>query len=192
MSNARKISVKALCDVRSGGAYSNITLNKVFKDNDLSVSDKSLVTALFYGVLDRTITLDYFLSKHIKTPLKKVSPFVLENLRVALYQIIFMDKIPESAAVNEAVKIVKNSKEKYLSGFVNGVLRNILREGTMLPDGDDVNSLSVRYSCPKSIIESFIKDYGLENTKAFLIHSLTSPAVTLRVNTLKINTEDLI
>lgn len=144
MANSRKIALKCLMDVRSNGAYSNITLNKVLKENTISAQEKSLATALFYGVLDRTITLDWVLSKRIKSPLEKVSPFVLENLRLALYQIMFMDKIPESAAVNEAVKIVKNSKQKYLSGFVNGVLRNILREGTSLPDGDDVKSLSVK------------------------------------------------
>ena len=97
MANARKIALKALCDVRVGGAYSNITLNKYFSENDLSSADKSLATALFYGVLDRTITLDYVLSKYIKTPLKKVQSEVLENLRIALYQIMFMDKIPDSA-----------------------------------------------------------------------------------------------
>ena len=122
MANARKIALKALLEVRSMGAYSNITLNKLLNDSELSDYDKSFTTALFYGVLDRTLTLDYVLSKHIKSPLKKVSPFVLENLRLALFQIMFMDKIPESAAVNETVKIVKASKQKNLSGFVNGVV----------------------------------------------------------------------
>ncbi len=191
MANARKIALKALCDVRVGGAYSNITLNKYFSENDLSSADKALATALFYGVLDRTITLDFVLSRYIKTPLKKLQPQILENLRIALYQIMFMDKIPDSAAVNEAVKLTKNSKQKHLSGFVNGVLRNILREGITLPDGDDVSSLSVRYSCPEWIVESFISDYGIENAVSLLTASLQAPPVTLRVNTLKTNTENL-
>lgn len=192
MANARKIALKALLEVRSMGAYSNITLNKLLNDSELSDYDKSFTTALFYGVLDRTLTLDHVLSKHIKSPLKKVSPFVLENLRLALFQIMFMDKIPESAAVNEAVKIVKASKQKNLSGFVNGVLRNILREGATLPDGDGVNDLSVRYSCPQWIVSSLLTDYGLENTKKFLDHSLLAPKVILRVNTLKTDAESLI
>lgn len=192
MANARKIALKALLQVRSNGAYSNITLNKLLNDSKLSDYDKSFTTALFYGVLDRTLTLDYVLSKHIKSPLKKVSPFVLENLRSALYQIMFMDKIPESAAVNETVKIVKASKQKNLSGFVNGVLRNILREGASLPDGDSVNDLSVRYSCPQWIVSSLLTDYGLENTKEFLEHSLSAPNVILRVNTLKTDAESLL
>ncbi len=192
MATARKIALKALCDVRVGGAYSNITLNKYFSENDLSVPDKSLATAIFYGVLDRTITLDYVLSQHIKTPLKKVHPEALESLRIALYQIMFMDKIPDSAAVNEAVKLIKNSKQRHLSGFVNGVLRSILREGINLPSGKDVKSLSIKYSCPEWIIKSFVDDYGTDDTVNLLECSLQAPPVTLRVNTLKTNSNDLI
>ena len=191
MANARKIALKALCDVRISGAYSNITLNKYLSENDLSSPDKALATALFYGVLDRTITLDFILSQHINTPLKKVAPIALEALRIALYQIMYMDKIPDSAAVNEAVKLIKNSKCKHLSGFVNGVLRNILREGTALPSCTDARSLSVVYSCPEWIIESFISDYGLENTIQLLEHSLHTPPVVLRVNTLKCTADAL-
>ena len=190
MANARKIALKALLEVRAQ-AYSNITLNKFLSETELSGVDKSLVTRLFYGVLDRTITLDYVLSKFIKTPLKKVDTFTLETLRIALYQIMFMDKIPPSAAVNEAVKIVKNSKKKHLSGFVNGVLRNILREDIKLPDGDNSYELSVKYSCPQWIVESFISDYGIDNAVNLLEHSLKTPPVTLRVNTLKATTADL-
>lgn len=192
MANARKIALKALCDVRVGGAYSNITLNKFLNENDLSSADRSFATALFYGVLDRTITLDYVLSSYIKTSLKKIQPQVLENLRIALYQIMFMDKIPDSAAVNEAVKLTKNSKHGHLSGFVNGVLRNVLREGVKMPDGNDVRSLCIRYSCPEWIVKSFIADYGLDNAISLLGASLQPPPVVLRVNTLKTNTEKLI
>lgn len=191
MANARKIALNALCDVRDGGAYSNITLNKYLKENDLSAVDKGLATAIFYGVLDRTIALDFILSQFIKTPLKKVESFVLENLRIALFQIMYMDKIPDSAAVNEAVKITKNSKHRHLAGFVNGVLRNILRGDIKLPAGNDVKSLSVKYSCPAWIVESFIKDFGIEDTIKLLECSLQTPPVTLRVNTLKNNANEL-
>ena len=190
MPNARKIAVNALLEVRKQ-AYSNITLNKFLSDAELSSVDKSFITALFYGVLDRTITIDYVLSQFIKTPLKKVDSFVLEVLRVALYQIMYMDKIPDSAAVNEAVKIVKNSKRKSLSGFVNGVLRNILRDGVHLPQGNSINELSVRYSCPEWIVKSFTSDYGIENAINLLKSSLKAPPVTLRVNSLKTTTNAL-
>lgn len=192
MANARKIALKALLEVRSSGAYSNITLNKLLNESELSDCDKAFATALFYGVLDRTVTLDYVLSKNIKSSLKKVSPFVLENLRIALYQMMFMDKVPESAAVNEAVKSVKASKQKNLSGFVNGVLRNILRTGTNLPDGNGVKALSVRYSCPEWIVNSLLNDYGAESTNEFLKHSLSAPSIVLRVNTVKTDFDSLV
>lgn len=191
MANARKTALNALLEVRNS-AYSNITLNKFLNESDLSSADKSLTTAIFYGVLDRTITLDFVLSKYIKTPLKKVNPMALETLRIALYQIMFMDKIPDSAAVNEAVKIIKNSKQKHLSGFVNGVLRNFLREGINIPNDDCIRSLSVKFSCPEWIVDSFINDYGIDDTKKLLDCSLQAPPIVIRVNTVKTNSSKLI
>ncbi len=185
MANPRKTAVKALLKINNEASYSNITLNALFGDTDISGSDKALATALVYGVLERKITLDYVLSRFIKTSLNKVSAFSLEVLRVALYQIMFMDKIPQSAAVNEAVKLIKSSKESRNSGFVNAVLRNILRAENLLPTGDSLEDLSVIYSCPKEIIEGFVNDYGLENAIKLLKSSLEPAPVTLRINTLK-------
>ncbi|MCQ2440332.1 MAG: 16S rRNA (cytosine(967)-C(5))-methyltransferase RsmB [Clostridia bacterium] len=189
MANAREIAVRALIDVNKDGSYSNITLNNMFSSEDLTAVDKSLATTLFYGVLDRMITLDYVLSLFIKTPVKKLSPITREALRTALYQIMYMDRIPQSASVNEAVKIVKSSKERYNAPFVNGVLRNVLRTGIAIPQDDSLNSLEIRYSCPKEIIKEFIKDYGIDTAKQLLSQSLLKPPVTLRVNNIK-TTED--
>lgn len=192
MANARKIALNALLELRKSSSYSNITLNNTFKDIDITPSDKALATAIFYGVLDRTITIDYVLSRFIKTPLKKVAPLSLEAMRCAVYQIMFMDKIPDSAAVNEAVKLVKASKERFNASFVNGVLRNILRNNFELPSTNGVYDISVRYSCPEWIVESFINDYGIDNTISLLDFSLQSPPVILRTNTLKTDREELI
>ena len=185
MANPRKVAVKALIKINTELSYSNITLNTVFSETGIEGSDKALSTALVYGVLERKITLDYVLSKFIKTSLKKVSPFCLEVLRVALFQIMFMDKIPQSAAVNEAVKLVKNSKESRNSGFVNAVLRNILRAENLLPKGNSIAELSIIYSCPESIIESYINDYGLDNAISLLKSSLEPAPLTLKINSLK-------
>lgn len=190
MANPRKLAVKALLKINTDSAYSNITLNSLFSESDASPMDKALATALVYGVLDRKITIDYVLSKFLKTPLKKVAPFTKEVLRTAVYQIMFMDKIPDSAAVDEAVKLVKASKESRNSGFVNAVLRNILRAETLLPQGDSLEDLSIIYSCPKEIIESFVNDYGINNAKCLLEESLKSADITVRVNTVKTNVED--
>ncbi len=185
MINARKVAVNILLKIDTDKAYSNLTLNSYFKDLEISSQDKAFVTALVYGVLERKITLDYVLKRFIKTPLKKVQPFTLEVLRLTLYQIMFMDKIPDSAAVNEAVKLIKRSKESRNSGFANAVLRNVLRQESLLPNGDSAEDLSVIYSCPAEIINSFIKDYGIYDTKEILKHSLLPAKLTVRVNTLK-------
>ncbi len=192
MANVREIAVKLICELEENKAYSNIALNKIITQNDLSSMDRSFLTALFYGVLDRKITLDFVISQFIKTPTNKLKPITKQTLRIAIYQMMFMDKIPESAAVNESVNIVKKSKERYNASFVNGVLRSYLRNPVELPQDDSLKSLSVRYSCPENIISGFISDYGLETTKKLLSEALQKPPITLRVNNTKITPEQLI
>lgn len=185
MANARKTAVKVLVKIEKEGTYSNLGVAEALKNSELKLQDKSLATAIIYGVLDRKITLDYILSKFLKTPINKTEPFTLMVLRSALYQIKYMDKIPESAAVNEAVKIMKSSKFSRNAGFVNGVLRSVLRTEVEIPKGDSAEDLSVRYSCPLWIVESFLKDYGLADTKALLEESLKPAPTVLRINTVK-------
>ena len=192
MDNPRETAVRILKSVLNDGAYSNITVKKEFAEKDIKHEDKSLITALVYGVLDRRITLDYIISKYIKTRVDKIKPVTVNALRIALYQIIFMDKIPHSAAVNESVNIVKRSKERFNASFVNGVLRTYLRNPCGLPDGNDVSSLVIRFSCPSWIVESFIFDYGLETAVKLLEESLKKPPVQIRVNTVKTDREALV
>ena len=189
MANARKTAVKVLLKIEKEGAYSNLAVAEALKTAELTPQDKALATALIYGVLDRKITLDFILSKFLKTPVSKTEPFTLAVLRTALYQIKYMDKIPESAAVNEAVKIIKSSKFSRNSGFVNGVLRSVLRTDVALPEGGNAEDLSVKYSCPLWIVESFLKDYGVEDTKALLEESLKPAGTVLRINTVKTDIE---
>ena len=191
MANPRKTAVSILLKIEKDGAYSNLAVGNFLKEAELESLDRAFVSALVYGVLDRKITLDAVLSKFMKTPIKKTAPFTLQVLRTALYQIMFMDKIPESAAVNEAVKLIKKSKESRNAGFVNAVLRSVLREENLLPQGESVEDLSIRFSCPLWIVKSFVEDYGKENAISLLKESLKAPPVTLRVNTLKTDTEQL-
>lgn len=191
MADARKTAVKALVEVLRDGAYSNITLNKALSEGGLQGADRALASALFYGVLDRQITLDYVLSKFLTKPLKRLSPYTAQVLRTALYQIMYMERIPDSAAVNEAVKLIKASNERFNAGFVNGVLRNILRQGIKLPEGEDKAALSVRYSCPEAIIGSFIKDYGLDTAVKILEAMLDAPPVVLQPNPTRVTSEEL-
>lgn len=191
MLNPRKAAVSVLVKIEKDNAYSNLTLKDYLKDAELSAENTAFLSALVYGVLDRRITLDYVLSKFMKTPIKKTAPFTLNVLRTALYQIMYMDKIPESAAVNEAVKIIKKSKESRNAGFVNAVLRAALREKVELPDGSDAISLSIRYSAPVWLAESFINDYGADTAEALLKESLKPAPTVLRVNTTKTDAEEL-
>ena len=191
MDNPRKVAVKTLLKIERDNAYSNISLASAFKEAELSAADKSLASALVYGVLDRKLTLDYVLAKFMKSPIKKTAPFTLQVLRTALYQIMYMDKIPESAAVDEAVKLIKKSRESRNSGFVNAVLRKILREKFELPTGDAAKEMSVKYSCSEWIIDSFLKDYGLQNTQKLLGESLKAAPLCIRANTLKASSREL-
>lgn len=187
----RQIAVEGLIKVTKSGGYSNLVLNSLLEENNLTSEDKSLSTAIFYGTLDRMVTVDYYLKKLIKTPLKKIKPFTLAVLRIAVYQIKYMEKIPVSAAVNEAVKLIKKSNESYNASFVNAVLRNLLRTEIPLPNDNSIYDISVCYSCPEWIVSVLVEDHGVEFTKNFLENALKPPPLFARVNTLKITAEEL-
>ena len=191
MNKARFIAAKAVAKVTNEGAYSNLLLNSMLKETNLSKEDKALCTTIFYGTLDRMVTIDYYLKSLIKTPLKKVKSLTLAVLRTAVFQIKYLDKIPVSAAVNEAVKIIKASKESFNASFVNGVLRSLLRSEILLPEDDTAESISVRYSCPPWITEILLKGYGAQFTKEFLEDALKTPPVFIRVNTKKTDKQKL-
>ncbi len=191
MANARKIAVNALLRVEQDGAYSNLILGQLLSRFEVSKEDKALASAIFYGVLDRLITIDYYINKLSKLPVKKLQPLTRQVLRTALYQIYYMDRIPKSAAVNEAVKLIKKSGENRNSGYVNAVLRSAVSSHIDLPSGKDLYSLSIRYSCPQWILSDLISDYGAEQTEKILEAYLLPANISLRVNTLKITPAEL-
>ena len=127
MKNARTAAHAALLQVDVNAGYSNIVIEKAIKEADLDQRDASLAAAIFYGVLERRITLDYIINQFSRIPAKQMTPDILEILRMACYQILYMEKIPHSAAVNEAVNMAKQTKGGKSPGFVNGVLRGLLR-----------------------------------------------------------------
>lgn len=184
MANARKVAVDALYRVDKENAYSNIVFGSEVKKQHLDANETAFCAALFYGTLDRLITLDFIISQFLKNPINKIKPYTLQCLRIGAYQIIYMDKVPNFAAVSETVNLVKHSKEKAGAGFVNAVLKNISK-GYNLPQDDSPESLSVRYSCPVWLVKSFIGDYGSEKTVDILKESLNTPPIYLRVNTTK-------
>ncbi len=184
MPNARLTAVKALMSVNLDEGYSNIVLDEAIRASGIIGADAALATALFYGVLDRKLTLDYII-KCASARSGKTPDFVREVLRISVYQLVYMDKIPPHAAVNEAVKLIKKSKFGFASGFVNAVLRSVIREVPKLPLDEGVKSMSIRYSCNEWIVERYIADYGEDTAKKILESALNSPETHIRVNPLK-------
>ncbi|MBQ5994350.1 MAG: 16S rRNA (cytosine(967)-C(5))-methyltransferase RsmB [Clostridia bacterium] len=189
----RQLAFNILNKIERDKAYSNLTLDSCLSKNEGEVYSSAFVTALVYGVTERLITLDYILSQYLTKPLKKLKPEVLTALRLGAYQLKFMDSVPDSAAVNESVKLVKKNGCAYASGLVNSVLRRVSENEIDFSKIDKTDELlSVKYSCPVSLVNSFIADYGIEDTEKILEHSLGRPNTFARVNTLKTNTEELL
>lgn len=183
MLSARTVAARILSEIERNSGYSNIAIDSALNDAKLSKQDSALVSMLVYGVLQRKITLDIILEKAAGKGFKKTHPYVLNVLRVGAFQLLFTDKIPASAVVNEAVKTVKSSKQKFASGFVNAVLRKIETEKelikTSLKTSQDV---CFKYSCTKDLSDILVADYGLETAAAFLKSSLEAPKLFCREN----------
>lgn len=189
----RQLSFKILNKIERDKAYSNLTLDAYLDEYKGKIFSPAFVTALVYGVIERKITLDFVLSEYLTQPIKKLKPEVLIILRMGTYQLKFMDSIPDSAVVNESVKLTKKNGCAYASGLVNSVLRKIAKNDIKYPNTDDkISDISIKYSCPKELVSQFCKDYGIENAEGILSCSIGSSGVSIRVNTLKTNTDDLI
>lgn len=186
----RFIAYKILNKIERDKAYSNIAVDAVLNQNE--ASSAPFVCALVYGVLERKLTLDYYLSQVLTQPIKKLNPQVLTILRMGTYQIKYMDKVPVSAAVNESVKLSKKVKCAFASGLINSVLRKIASIEIKLPSTDNkIYDLSIAYSCPESLVNHFVNDYGYIKAEEILKASVGAVPVFLRVNTLKITAKEL-
>lgn len=196
MNNARSAALSALLHVDVDEGYSNIVLDKTLASLSLDARDKALAAAIFYGVLERRITLDYVISRFSSVSIDKISPTVLEILRMGAYQILYMEKIPQSAAVNESVTLAKENHAGRASGFVNAVLRSLTRrpEKAAPPDetAQPLLSLSVKYSFPEWLISLWQKAYGKECTLSLLESCVDRPPVFARVNNTLISEENLL
>lgn len=193
--SARQIAFEALMRVQENAAYSNITLNSLLSKSSISNRDKAFASMLFYGVLEKKLLLDYHLSQYSSKPVNKLDLAVLTILQMGMYQLYFMDGVPESAAVNESVKMCKDNKLYSASKYVNAVLRAAAKQnGVKLPDKRRGKNkyLSIKYSCPEEIIKLWRKSYGDELTEGILQELDGRPPMTARVNTLKISADELI
>jgi len=186
----RHIAFELLKKAEKSKQYSNIALDHALSASDMSEADRALSAALFYGVTERKITLDYQLSHLSSRKLSELDLDVLTALRLGLYQLMFMDRIPDHAAINETVSLCSRKT----SGFVNAVLRSYTRQGAFpLPEdsADPAERLSVKYSANKSLCQKLIDIYGKDKAEDILEGFGAIPPTTLRVNTLKLTREAL-
>ena len=190
----------ALLSVNScigNGKYTNLELSSVIKKYGFTGLDKSFFTALFYGTVEKMLTLDYCIEKLSSIKLEKIDNMVMCLLRTGLYQILFMDKVPDSAAVNESVELAKRYCPKSSVGYVNAVLRSASRSKeklfSQMQSEKGLKAISVMSSIPQDIIEVWESSYGRKTAVEIAAHFMSaSPYVTLRTNTLKITRERLL
>ena len=193
MGSARETAVLTLAACEKQGAWSDGHLKHAIRAQGLDRRDAALATRLCYGVLQNRLLLDWRLARLCSMKLEKLEIKVLCSLRVAAYQLLFLDKIPPSAAVNEAVELAKrHSRNPRAAGLVNGVLRSLLREEEPEIRGEDeVDTLSIRHSHPRWLVEEFVELLGMGGTEALLSADNQQPPTTAQVNTPQTSREKL-
>jgi 16S rRNA (cytosine967-C5)-methyltransferase len=191
--NVRETALDLLTTIEKNQSYSNLLLNNTIEKNELSSKDVGLLTELTYGTLQRRMALDFYLEPFIKDN-KKLADWVHHLLRVTLYQMVYLDKIPDRAAIYEAVEIAKIRGHKGIASLVNGVLRSIQREG--LPSFEDVSDpverLSLETSHPKWLVTRWVNQFGYDKTKEMCEVNLTAPLQTARVNLNRITRDECV
>ena len=170
--NEREVVLDMLLSLREGKLSHTILKDTLDSYLYLDKSSRGFITRLYEGSIEKRLYLDFIIDGYSKTPVKKMKPIIMLLLEISVYQLFFMDRVPDSAAINEAVKLAKKRGLTGLSGFVNGVLRNIARnkENIALPDKnkDLIKYLEIKYSTPRTVVEYLIKDYGNEEAEAVL------------------------
>ena len=189
MRDARKTALTVLSRCERDGGYSNLVLDRELEKSELSALDRALTAHLVFGVISRRITLDYYISKLSAVASSKIEPQVKNILRMGLYQLIYMDRIPPHAAVDRSVSLAP----RRAAGFVNALLRGYMRRSgeITLPD-DPVEKMSVEQSMPIELCERLIGEYGYDRAESIFAALNKTPPLTLRVNTDKTTRDGMI
>lgn len=185
----REIALDIVMEITVGGNFSHKVLKKALGDYQyLEKYDRAFIQRLCEGTIERLITLDYIINQSSKIKVNKMKPLIRNLLRISVYQIKYMDNVPDSAICNEAVKLAKKRGFTNLSGFVNGVLRNIIREPekSVLPD-----DLSIVYSVPEWLVNELLTQYNRETVKNIFEASLHESETSIRLDTNKASKEEL-
>ena len=187
---ARELTLSLLMKGEKTKQYSNIVLDNALKNAELSSADRGLVSALFYGVIERRITLDYQIKSLATRDISDIDEKTVNALRIGLYQLIYLDRIPPHAAINESVSLCSRKS----AGFANAILRSFLRRGGIsLPDkSNTLEYLSVAYSIDIPLLSRLLSIFGRDETEKLLTAINQAPPTTLRVNTLLTDRNTLI
>lgn len=189
--NVRRAALDVLMRMEKdeGEGYSNRLIDSAIAKHGFEGADRALLSQIVSGVTERRITLDYIIGRFSKAPLSKLDRDALCLLRMGIYQLRYLDRIPQHAAVNETVSLARSRSR----GFINAILRSYLRaDGIKFPQSPEEERLSVAYSAPRELCERFISEFGAEKAEEILASYLETPALTLRVNTLKTTRDELI
>ena len=187
----REAAFKALLAIERDGSYSNLELSKMLASDELS--NKGFIREIVYGVTENKIYLDYILDKFIKKGAAKTKLQALIILRMGVYQILFMNSVPNYAAANESVALARRFA-RGTDGFINGVLRNFIRNMDSASEIDvkgQLEYLSIRYSCQLKLVEELVSMLGFEHAKMLLEHAGHRPPLSIRVNVAKISVKEL-
>lgn len=195
---AREIVLKVLYDIDKNDAYSNIALDEAFKQvrknsTEIDVRDIGFISEIVYGTISWRLTIDEIIKKYSKVRIKKISPWILNVLRMSIYQILFLDKVPKSAAVNEGVNLAKRYGHKASSNFVNAILRKVeVSDYTeFFTIKDDVERISKTTSMPVWIVEELLKQNTIKEVEEICQASNLKPKLYIRVNKLKTDKQTL-
>jgi 16S rRNA (cytosine967-C5)-methyltransferase len=186
--SAREVALDVLIAVETRDAYSNLVLDHALDEADLSPRDRGLATELVYGTIQRRNTLDWLLDSLVKKGVDSLQPWVRQLLRMGVYQLVYLDRIPARAAVHETVEIAKKRGHRGISGLVNGVLRALLRQPSVPEPPSSmptVERLAITTSHPEWLVRRMIEVYGESTANAILEANNRPPAAGLRVNRLK-------
>lgn len=187
--SARETALSILVKWEERQAYSNLLLNQVLKESSFDERDKRLITELVYGTIQRKNTLDWILNQLVKKGVQSLELWVRQLLRLGVYQLLYLHRIPERAAIYETVQISKKRGHRGISGLVNGVLRSFVRNEQKLTPKSDPQTLTekaIYYSHPEWMIKRMEQAYGEDETKEALLSNQQPPRVSVRVNPLKI------
>ncbi len=193
--SARELALNVIHDIHNGKDFVNVLLPKALKKSGLSRLDRALATELVYGVLRMEGTIDWVLSQFSSRKIDKISPKALDILRLGVYQLLYLDKIPPRAAVDESVQLAKENFHQGIANFVNGILREIdrSRDKIVYPkkEEDLIAYISLKHSHPEWLVKKWIDEIGAKETEKLCAANNVRPQLKLRANLLKITPEEL-